>query len=157
MTIKFLIINSLTKVKHITQSYSLYDIEVIQIDCLNIKISELKTLNLPINLKHLILDLNIKEEEDKYKDVKMSFDAYEDAINYINKLVGKFKIPIGCILTFRFDCKIEYIKGIYYDSEFIYSNNSVIYGTYINNSYMGKVSKSHVKLNKIIDEELKNI
>jgi len=154
MTIKFLFINDFPKVKHLTNLAKLYDVECINIDDLYIKISELPNLNLPFNLKHIFIDLNIIEEEDRNKYAEFDFKSYTEAIQFIEDLAYKFKLPFNCKLTFRFYCKIfDNDNDDYYDYEFLYYGDKVIYDTFNDTSFKGKISKSYVELTKIIDEQ----
>lgn len=152
MTIKFLLINDYAKIKHLTNIESLENIECISIDNLSCKISDIQHLNLPINLNQIIIDFNIKEEARK-RDAEFEFKTYTEAIEFIKDLANQFKLPFDCKLTFRFCCNILHNKE-YMHHEFIYSNNKIIYDTYIDGSYKGKISKSYIELCNIINNEL---
>ena len=157
MTIKYLKIDNYTKIKHLTTIGNLYDLEILNIGDLVITISKLYLINLPINLKHLFIDLNLKNEQEK-EPLELKFSSYKEAVDYIINLSDRFKIPFGCKLTFRIYCEIlDEKNGIdYCGEEFICSENKIVYDTYIDSQYREKISKSFREFSKLCDNELEN-
>jgi hypothetical protein len=88
------------EVKENTKIFYMSNVSLYEDNFLGVK-KEIKNINMPYNLEYFVFherDSTQKDKAGKYGEKKK--DRQEYFTNYINKIIGKFKLPFNCKVLF---------------------------------------------------------